>query len=54
MIGRVLALLLVLTGLVLPGVARAADPPANADWTQHYFDAGDGLTTLHADVFRPK
>ena len=27
---------------------------ADADWTEHYFPAGDGLTTLHADVLRPK
>ncbi len=50
----ILALLLVLAGLVLPGVALAADPPENANWSQEYFDAGDGLTKLHADVLLPK
>ncbi|MDQ3985754.1 MAG: CocE/NonD family hydrolase [Actinomycetota bacterium] len=39
---------------VMPGTpVRAADPPKGAKWSEHYFPMGDGLTTLHADVFRP-
>ena len=39
----------------LVGVAPAlAEPRSDADWTQHYFPSGDGVTMLHADVLRPK
>ena len=27
---------------------------SDADWTEAYFPAGDGTTTLHADILRPK
>ena len=35
--------------------SQAAEAPrADADWTEYYFPAGDGVTSLHADVLRPK
>lgn len=42
------------TSAVHGSAARAADPPKGAVWTEHYFPMGDGVTTLHADVLRPK
>ena len=53
--------LLVLAGLV-GGPATAVDTAdsaamavrEDADHTEHYFAAGDGVTMLHADVLRPK
>src|SRR3954471_1336768 len=49
----VVALALVLAGFGTTGVAHAAPPPDNADWTQEFIDESDG-TQLHADVLRPK
>ena len=45
---------LVLGTSLVPPSASAAPPPKNARWTQHYFPSTDGLTTLHADVLRPR
>lgn len=49
----VAALALIATGAVA-APASAAPPPENTRWTEHYFPAGDGINTLHADVLRPK
>ena len=43
----------VASAIVVP-LAHADPPPENADWSEHYFPMGDGINTLHADVFRPK
>jgi hypothetical protein len=44
----------VLVGLSWLPAARAADPPPNSVWTEHYFPSADGVTQLHADVLRPE
>jgi len=59
----VLAAVVVSTGLCLPAGASnnssAAAPvptPGRSDstWSESYIPTGDGLTTLHADILRPK
>lgn len=52
LLSAVVVLLTLATSLVAP--ALAAPPPKGSVWTQHYFPAGDGINTLHADVLRPK
>ena len=50
-----LALTLLASGLVAPFLGAgpaAAGEREDADWSEVYFDTGDG-TTLHADVLRP-
>ena len=56
-----LVLLLVAALLAAPAGAVSTDASApalavrdDADHTEHYFPAGDGVTMLHADVLRPK
>ena len=52
---RVLLLSALLYGLLVnAGQAQAAEPPPGTVWTEHYFPSEDGITTLHADVLRPK
>jgi predicted acyl esterase len=42
-------------GLTVAIVAPApAGPRSDAKWTEYYIPSGDGITTLHADVLRPK
>ena len=52
-----------LCGCLLPWVAAASSgraastldaPREDASYSEHYFDSGDGITKLHADVLRPK
>jgi uncharacterized protein len=50
----VVSIALVVAGLLSGGPARAAKPPKGTVWTEHYFPSVDGITTLHADVLRPK
>jgi uncharacterized protein len=38
-------------GLALPSPAA---PRSDAKWSEYYIPSGDGITTLHADVLRPK
>jgi putative CocE/NonD family hydrolase len=38
---------------ILVAPAQAAEVPENADWTEGYFESGDG-TRLHYDLLRPK
>ncbi|MDQ3739630.1 MAG: CocE/NonD family hydrolase [Actinomycetota bacterium] len=45
--------LLALAVLLLAAPAAHAQAPEGTEWTEHYFESGDG-TRLHADVIRPK
>ena len=45
------AVLALVGALALPG---SAAPRKDATWSEAYFDSGDGLTQLHADILRPK
>jgi len=47
-------LALTLTASALIAAPASAAPHPDADYTEAYFPMGDGLTTLHADVLRPK
>jgi predicted acyl esterase len=48
-------LLAAMLGAGAPGASAAEDGPfRGAKYSEHYFDSGDGLTKLHADVLRPK
>lgn len=49
------ACLLPLVVAASPGRAAPLDAPReDASYSEHYFDSGDGVTKLHADVLRPK
>jgi len=50
LVAIVLATLAMLAAGASPSFATV---PEGTDWTEHYFDSGDG-TQLHADVLRPK
>ena len=50
---RILLLTTLVAGLAVSAPAEAAPHP-DADYTEAYFPMGDGTTTLHADVLRPK
>jgi predicted acyl esterase len=47
------AVLGVAAALAVPAAAQAAPVPADATWSEAYFDTPEGYK-LHADVFRPK
>lgn len=47
-------LALTLAASALVAAPASAAPHPDADYTEAYFPMGDGLTTLHADVLRPK
>ena len=49
------ALLFPVVLVAAPGKASSSYAPRDdADHSEHYFDSGDGITKLHADVLRPK
>ena len=39
---------------IAPAASSSLAQRGDADHTEHYFPAGDGITMLHADVLRPK
>lgn len=51
---RTTVLALALVTLLVGAPSASAGPRDDADYTEHYFPAGDGITMLHADVLRPK
>ncbi|MFN2544936.1 MAG: CocE/NonD family hydrolase [Actinomycetota bacterium] len=52
---RVLAMFVVLGGLLAGTIPSAsAQLRTDADWSEAYITSSDGVTTLHADILRPK
>src|SRR5687768_16686040 len=51
---RALIAMAISAAVLSPAAPASAGTRADADWTEEYFPSSDGLTTLHADVLRPK
>src|SRR5580765_8562274 len=47
-------LVAVTAALALSAGTASAATRADADWSEAYITAGDGVTQLHADILRPK